>query len=82
MDESRRGPSWWRVLAVPFLILLMVPLALLMALAYHVRAVFFGVGQMLGWSGGPEVAGSSPLHGPHFPLATRRLPDDIIGTKP
>jgi hypothetical protein len=73
MDESRRkGPSGWRVLAIPFVVLLMVPLAILMALAYYVRAFVFGVGQMLGMSS-ETPTGLQPLQGPHFSDTSHRI---------
>jgi uncharacterized protein (TIGR03067 family) len=60
MDESFRAPSWRKAPAIPLLFLLMVPLAILMALAYYVRAVV----QLFGRA--TDRPAASPMQGPHF----------------
>ena len=72
MDESRRSiSSWWRVLAFPLFLFLMVPLVILMACAYYLRAVVYGVGQLLGWSGRSAIAGNWKPQPPHFSEISR-----------
>jgi hypothetical protein len=74
MDETCRQPSRWGLLALPFLVLLMVPLAVLMALAFYLRALVMGLVQILGWLvGKPSAPTVQTLQGPHFSEAARRV---------
>jgi hypothetical protein len=80
MDETCRPPSRWGLLALPFVVLLVVPLAILMAVALYLRALAVGIGQLLGWLfSRPPAADFEAMQGPHFSETARRLTPDERG---